>query len=77
MKPLEGSIGKTSSDINCTSVFLGQSPKEVEIKTYLNKWDIIKLTRFFKAKKTIKKTRRRRLTIEQEKYLQMMKQAKA
>ena len=33
IKILEENIGKTFSDINCTSVFLGQSPKAIEIKT--------------------------------------------
>ena len=32
IKLLEESIGKTFSDINCTNVFLGQSPKAKEIK---------------------------------------------
>ena len=32
MKLLEENIGKTFSDINCTNVFLGQSPKAIEIK---------------------------------------------
>ena len=59
IKPLEESIGKTFSDINCTNVFLGQSPKEVEIKTYINKWDIIKLTCFCKEKKTILKKKKK------------------
>ena len=31
MKLLEENIGKTFSDINCTNVVLGQSPKPVEI----------------------------------------------
>ena len=35
-KPLEESIGKTFSDINCTNVFLGQSSKAMEIKTKIN-----------------------------------------
>ena len=51
---LEESIGKTSSDINHTNVFLAQSPRVIEIKTKLNKWDIIKLTSFCTAKETIK-----------------------
>ena len=38
---LEESIGKTFSDIN--HVFLGQSPKAMEIKTKINKWDLMKL----------------------------------
>ena len=33
IKLLEENIGKISSDINCTSVFLGQSPKAIEIKS--------------------------------------------
>ena len=32
MEHLEKIIGKTFSDINCTNVFLGQSPKAIEIK---------------------------------------------
>ena len=32
IKLLEENIGKTFSDINCTDVFLGQSPKAIEIK---------------------------------------------
>ena len=49
---LEESIGKTLSDINCMNVFLGQSPKAIEIKTKINKWDLIKLTSFFTTKRT-------------------------
>ena len=52
---VEVNIDKTSSDINHTNVFLGQSPKAIEIKTKINKWDLIKLTSFCTAKETIKK----------------------
>ena len=44
-------IGKTFSDINCTNVFLGQSPRTIEIKTKLNKWDLIKFISFCTAQK--------------------------
>ena len=44
IKLLEEIIGKTFSDINHTNVFLDQSPKAIEIKTKINKWDLIKLT---------------------------------
>ena len=46
---LEENIGKTFSDINCTNVFLGQSPKATEIKTKINPWDLIKLKSFCTA----------------------------
>ena len=39
-----------------TDIFLGQSPKTMEIKT--NIWNLIKLTHFCTAKETINKTKR-------------------
>ena len=39
----EENIGKTFSDINHGNVFLGQSPKSIEIKAKINKWDLMKL----------------------------------
>ena len=44
---------QTFSDINCTNVFLGQSPKALEIKMKINKWDLIKHASFCIAKETI------------------------
>ena len=32
VKPLKENIGTTFSDVNCTTVFLGQSPKAIENK---------------------------------------------
>ena len=58
IKFLEENISKTFSDINCANVFLGQSPKAIEIKTKTNKWDLIKLISFCTAKKAINKTKR-------------------
>ena len=36
IKLLGQNIGKTFSDINHTNVFLGQSPKAIEMKTKIN-----------------------------------------
>ena len=55
LKLLEENTDKTFSDINYTNVFLEQSPKATEIKTKINKWDLIKHTSFCTAKETIKK----------------------
>ena len=55
IKLLEENIGKTFCDINRTNVFLGQSPKAIEIKAKLNKWDLIKPIRFCTVKETINK----------------------
>ena len=54
IKLLDESTGKTFSDINQTNVFLGWSPKTIEIKTKINKWYLIKLTSFCIAKEAIK-----------------------
>ena len=57
MKFLEENIGK-HSDINHTNIFLGQSPKAIEIKTKINQWDLIKFTSFSTAKEIIKKRKK-------------------
>ena len=54
IKLLEENIGKTFSNTNHTNFFLGHSPKAIEIKTKINKWELIKLTSFCTAKETIK-----------------------
>ena len=58
MKLLEENIGKIFSDVNHSNIILGHSPKAEEIKTKINKWDLIKLTSFCTAKETINKMKR-------------------
>ena len=58
IKLLQENIGKASSDVNHTDVFLGQSPKAIEIKAKITKWNLIKLTSFCPAKGTINKMER-------------------
>ena len=48
-------MDKIFSDINHTKVFLGQYPKATEIKTKINRWDLIKLISFCIAKVTTNK----------------------
>ena len=57
IKLLEENRGKTFSDINCTNVFLGWSPKAIEIKMKINNWDLIKC-KICTAWETINKTKR-------------------
>ena len=58
IKLLEVNTGRIFMDINHTNALLGQCPKAIEIKTKINKWDLIKLTSFCTAKETINKTKR-------------------
>ena len=50
IKLLKEIISKTFSDINHTNVFFGHSPKATEIKTKINKWDLIKLYKLLHSK---------------------------
>ena len=52
LKLLEENIVNRFSDVNSTNVFLGQSLKAREIKTKINRWDLIKLISFCTAKET-------------------------
>ena len=58
MKPLEESIRRTLFDLSCSNIFSEPSPRVMEIRTKINKWDLIKLKSFCTAKKTINKTKR-------------------
>ena len=55
IKLLEENTGKTFSDINQTKILYDSPPRVMEIKTKVNKWDLIKLKSFCTAKETISK----------------------
>ena len=51
----EGKIGRMHSDINHSKILYDPSSRIMEIKTKINKWDLIKLKSFCTARETIKK----------------------
>ena len=55
---LEENIGKTLRDINHSKILFDPPPTVREIKTKINKWDLMKLKSFCTAKETINKTKR-------------------
>ena len=54
----EENIGRTLFDINHSKILYNPSPRVMEIKTKINKWDIIKLKSFCTTKETISKVDR-------------------
>ena len=50
---------KAFSDINHSTIFLGESPKAIEIQAKINTWDLIKRTCFCTAKETTKKNEKK------------------
>ena len=48
----------TLYDINHSKILFDPPPREMEIKTKINKWDLMKLQSFCTAKETINKTKR-------------------
>ena len=58
IKLLEENIGKTLSDINHSRILYDPPPRILEIKTKINKWDLIKLTSFGTTKETLSKVKR-------------------
>ena len=44
VKLLEENIGRTLDDINQSKILYDPAPRVMEIKTKVNKWDLIKLT---------------------------------
>ena len=56
IKLLEENIGRTLYYINHSKILFDPAPRDMEIKTKINKWDLMKLKIFCTAKETINKT---------------------
>ena len=67
VKLLEENIGRTLDDINHSKIHYDPSPRVTEIKTKINKWDIIRIKSFCRMKETISKVKRQ--TSEWEKII--------
>ena len=57
-KLLEENIGRTLNDINQSKILYDPPPSVTEIKTKVNKLDLIKLKNFCTAKETISNVKR-------------------
>ena len=58
IKLFEENTGRTLNDINQSKIFYDPPPRIMEIKTKINKWDLIKLKSFFTVKETKNKVKR-------------------
>ena len=67
IKLLEENIGKALDDINQSKIFCDPPPRVTEIKTKVNKWNLIKLKSFYTAEETIIKVKRQPLEWEKVK----------
>ena len=58
MKLLEENISKILSNINHRRILYDPTPRILEIKAKINKWDLIKIKSFCTTKETISKVKR-------------------
>ena len=58
IKLLEKTIGRILSNINHSKILYDPPPRVMEIKTKINKWDLIKLKSFCTIKETTSKVKR-------------------
>ena len=57
IKFLEENVGRPHFDINHSKIFYDSLPRVMEIKTKVNKWDLIKFKSFCTGKETIRKVK--------------------
>ena len=74
IKLLEEDIGRTLSEINLSNIFFNPSPRVMEVKTKINKWDVTKLKAFAKQRKP--STKRKDNPQNGRKYLETIQQTK-
>ena len=58
IKLFKENIGRTLDDINQSKILYEPPPRVMEIKTKVNKWDLVKLKSLCTAKKTISEMKR-------------------
>ena len=71
IKLLEENIGRTLSDINHSKTLYDPPPRVMEMKTKINKWELIKHKSFCTMKETISKVKKQ--PSEREKTKQLTK----
>ena len=57
IKLLEENIGRTLFDVNHSKILNDPPSRVMEIKTKINKWDLIKLQSFYTAMETVNKVK--------------------
>jgi hypothetical protein len=58
MKLIEEKVGKTLEDMGTGKKFLNRTAMACAVRSRIDKWDLMKLQSFCKAKDTISKTKR-------------------
>jgi hypothetical protein len=58
LKLIEEKVGESLKDIGTGEIFLNRTAMACAIRSRINKWDLIKLQSFCKAKDTVNKTKR-------------------
>ena len=58
LKLIEKKLGKTLEDMGTGEKFLHRTPIAYALRSRIDKWDLIKLQSFCKAKDTVKRTKR-------------------
>jgi hypothetical protein len=57
LKLMEEKVGKSLEDMDTGEKFLNRTPKACSVTWRIDKWDLIKLQSFYKAKDTVNKTK--------------------